>query len=334
MNKHTVVVYGWSDYGFALAHALGRLDQEKYSIKYFTNNEEILSQLMANNYYRNGSLAASLDNVSIAVAEEGLFDGANTIYLDAPLESKRELAKKIKQSKDIDDVTIVSVNGGIEGSTGLRTSEAIAQEFEGMNYHYVQLGGDKNANAVVRQEPLRVGVASINSGNILPVREQLEYTPLKPVEQDDIVTAELSQAFSSILGLYGGVLSGLNYSNSSVAGLVCSLAEDISRLASEHLGANYENMTLLNPFWANSQWIYYSAPCVDHRLGLAVCEGLSINQAAEALSNDGSDINSINALAGIKNHAPIKEHEIIRCLIDIFVDRAAVPEELEAIIYK
>lgn len=331
MDKHNIVVYGWDDFGFALAHTLSKLDGEKYSVRYHTKNEQILGQLIEHGSYKKGMVSSSLDGVEITQSDENLFENARTLYIDAPLEHMRHIAKKIKESS-LHDATIVGVNAGIESASGLRISEVMAKELEGTAYHYVQLGGDQDAYALLRDEPLRIGITSVNSQHCQLVKDQLKPSSLRLIESDDIATAEIAQALGGVLALYSGLLSGIGYSMKTVTGLTCELAEQLKQAAVEQFGVKPQHMTAANPFWANSQWVVCNTQNADHQLGLAIAEGVDADKAASTLIANQRHITSTDALLGFSKYDTFTKHELLNTLLGVCIERTAMPEDIRAIV--
>jgi glycerol-3-phosphate dehydrogenase (NAD(P)+) len=155
-----------------------------------------------------------------------LDDSAVAVFV-VPSQTVRETARRIKPYLQKDTIAVVC-SKGLEESTGLRLSEVVRQELDGMRV--VALIGPSHAEEVALGMPTTVVAASADQQAAETIQDIFMSTRFRVYTSPDIVGAELGAALKNIIALCAGICDGLGYGDNCKAALMTRGLAEMARL--------------------------------------------------------------------------------------------------------
>ncbi|MBP7174865.1 MAG: NAD(P)H-dependent glycerol-3-phosphate dehydrogenase [Thermoclostridium sp.] len=167
-----------------------------------------------------------------------LNDAAVVVFV-VPSQTIRETAQKIKPFVQKDTITVIC-SKGLEESTGLRLSEVVQQELEGVRV--VALIGPSHAEEVAAEMPTTVVAASTDQQAAETVQDIFMSSRFRVYTSSDIVGAEFGAALKNIIALCAGISDGLGYGDNCKAALMTRGLTEIARMG-KAMGANTDTFS-------------------------------------------------------------------------------------------
>lgn len=271
-----VAVIGAGSWGTALANLVSSHVKEVVLV---ARSAEMAAEI--NKSHRNPKYLTNLELPPSVVATEDLSQvvNADVIVLAVPTSAIRNTANLLLDLSIPESTVLVSVSKGIERGSGLRMTEVIREVLP--DNLVSALSGPNHAEEVAQDLPTCtvVGCADIQTGASL--RELFSGATFRSYSSEDLIGIEWGGAMKNIYAIAAGLVSGLKLGDNAMAALTTRALAEMTRLGSA-FGAQPQTFSGLSGV-GDLMTTCYSHHSRNHRVGLALAEGLSVDQACEQL---------------------------------------------------
>lgn len=276
-DNRQIAVLGGGSWGTALAIQLARANQD--ATLWDINPEHIASMeaTRCNKYYLPDIPLPA--NLGLSDNLEQVLQQSNTLLLAIPSHAIRHFIQGCKQW-----ITpghhIVWASKGLEEHSGKLIHQIIAEELPDCT-HTAVVSGPTFAGEVARDLPTAVTVAASSHALAAEVADFLHYGNFRVYTSDDMIGVELGGSLKNVLAIAAGIADGLGFGANTRAALITRGLAEIMRLGLK-MGAQAET------FMGLAGLGDLVLTCTDNqsrnrRMGLALAEGKSIEQAREQI---------------------------------------------------
>lgn len=286
MSIRTATVIGGGSFGTVVADILA--DNGIQSTQWLRNGEiaEAINQDHENPQYLPGrslnpSLKATTD-IQEAVT------GADAIFVSVPSKSVRQVLSTFKDFVTPNQL-LVSTTKGIEPEQFLLMSEVIAEVFP--NNPVGVLSGPNLAKEIAKKELAATVIASENSDLRRDIQEALSCPYFRVYASNDLYGVELGGALKNIYAIVSGFVAALGMGENTKSMIITRSLAEMSRFA-EAMGAN--PLTFLGLAGVGDLVVTCMSPLSrNYRVGFAVGQGKSLEQATEELGEVAEGVNTL-----------------------------------------
>lgn len=227
-----VALLGTGVYGLAMAMMVNK--NCKNITMWTENNEKYES------YKKNKRITDVIDglevpkNIKLTNNYEEALDGANIIFIMSTAQWVGSICRSIKPY--INKKTIVCIaSKGIENVSCQFLSDIAYQELN--IKHIAIISGPSFAVDMANNNPVGLSIASHSKKAIKEIKKVLVNDTLKLRETNDIIGVQICGSVKNIIAVAAGILSGMNYPESTQSFLINESLHDIKALISA-LGGN------------------------------------------------------------------------------------------------
>jgi len=274
MEKLTI--FGGGSWGTALADMAARSDNDVLLWSIERDNMRTLNSEHYNPGY--------LDNHKVHPFVRGTSDldeaadHSDKWLFVVPTQFVREVLSKLN-SINRQPVHLCNAAKGLEISTMSRISQVAAEKFPGAIISV--LSGPSHAEEVIEKMPTAVVVASHDDEEAQMWQKMLSTNYFRIYTSHDVAGVEIGGAVKNVIAIASGIAHTLKLGDNSTAALVCRGLAEIMRLGAK-LGAH--PLTLAGLAGVGDLMVTcYSIHSRNYRLGMAIGEGKTFDQAAEEL---------------------------------------------------
>ena len=276
IKYNQVAVVGAGSWGTALAHLAS---QNCEAVTLIPRSEEMAREI--NDSRQNPKYLTDLtlsDNVQ-AVADLSKAVQAEVIILGVPTSAIRNTANLLSEAGLAPSTVLVSVAKGIERGSGKRMTEII-QEVLPENPVAV-LSGPNHAEEVALDLPTCTVIGCIDEEVSSSLQSLLASQTFRSYTSQDLVGIEWGGAMKNIFAIAAGISNGLNLGDNAMAALVTRALAEMTRIGIE-FGAQPETFAGLSGV-GDLMTTCYSHHSRNHRVGLALAQGMTVDQACDQL---------------------------------------------------
>ncbi len=210
-------------------------------------------------------------------------DGASAVVFAVPAQSMRENAKRAAPHIAGTPV-VVSAAKGLEHDTFKRMTEVLDEELRSTAGAHCALSGPNLAREVVRGLPASTVVAGPDPDAARLAQELLNSTTFRVYTNRDVVGTELAGALKNVIAIGAGIVDGMGLGDNAKAGFLTRGLAEITRLG---VAAGAEALTFAgNAGLGDLMATCFSALSRNHRLGIALAEGRSLEAAIASLGGE------------------------------------------------
>ncbi|MEI7955030.1 MAG: NAD(P)H-dependent glycerol-3-phosphate dehydrogenase [Verrucomicrobiota bacterium] len=272
----SAAILGAGSLGTALAKLLGpKLD----SIVLISIEADCVEGI--NRDHRNPKYLTSIElqpNVR-ATTEHSAALGQPLVIFAVPSAAIRSEAEKLAALGLAADVPLLSCGKGIERNTGERLSEILRDVFP-LNPVGV-LTGPNHAEEIAMELVTCAVVASSDMQLAIRLQDLFTLPHFRVYTSDDVAGIELGGAVKNVYAIAAGMAHGLGLGDNAVAALVTRALAEMTRLGVA-LGGRQETFSGLSGV-GDLIVTCFSEHSRNHRVGLALGHGQSLNEAVAAL---------------------------------------------------
>ena len=222
------VVVGATTWGTTLALVLAG---EGHSVTLLTRDSAECSRLelaRENARFLPGVALPPLVSVSADPAEA--LGGASLAVIAVPSDRLRENARRVASDLDADTV-VLSASKGLELPSGLRMSQALAEELPGKLHSGIcALSGPNLAKEIVQGRLASTVVAGTTKEAAEHAQAMLLSTRFRVYTSSDVTGVELGGALKNIVALGAGICDGLEVGDNTKAAFITRGLAEIARL--------------------------------------------------------------------------------------------------------
>ncbi|HST52271.1 MAG TPA: NAD(P)H-dependent glycerol-3-phosphate dehydrogenase [Pyrinomonadaceae bacterium] len=235
-----IAVIGAGGWGTALSILAARAGCD---VSLWSRNAAVVEDV---NERRSNSMYLASQEIPCAVRatcdEREAARGAEVLILAAPSHATRDVLLRLR-GKCQPGAVFVSATKGVEGETGMRISEVLAEVLGTQAAsRFVCLSGPSFAREAVAGQPTAVVAASGDEGLSRQVQSALSLKNFRVYTNPDVTGTELGGASKNVMALAAGMVAGLGFGANSVAALVTRGLAEMTRLALAE-GARIETLT-------------------------------------------------------------------------------------------
>ena len=210
-------------------------------------------------------------------------DGATAVVFAVPAQSMRENAKRAAPHIAGSPV-VVSAAKGLEHDSFKRMTEVLDDELRSTAGAHCALSGPNLAREVVRGLPTSTVVAGPDPDAARLAQELLNSTTFRVYTNSDVVGTELAGALKNVIAIGAGIVDGMGLGDNAKAGFLTRGLAEITRLG---VAAGAEALTFAgNAGLGDLMATCFSALSRNHRLGIALAEGRSLEAAIASLGGE------------------------------------------------
>jgi glycerol-3-phosphate dehydrogenase (NAD(P)+) len=210
-------------------------------------------------------------------------DDAAAVLFVVPSRTLRENARRARPHLSRGPLVICATKGIEEGS-GKPMTQLLAEELPEAGARLAVLSGPNLAREVVRDLPTSTVVASTDEDVAREAQALLNSTTFRVYTNTDVVGVELGGALKNIIVIGAGVIDGMGLGDNAKAAFLTRGLAEITRLG---VAAGAQPMTFMgNAGLGDLMATASSGLSRNHRVGIALAEGKSLQEAIDALGGE------------------------------------------------
>lgn len=277
MSFQKTGIVGAGSWGTALAVLLGEKKLPVILWGHDSRHVDALASARTNEAYLPGVPLPSTVTPTASLSD---ITAADLVIFVTPSKATREVAERLARRALPATAVILSCTKGIEGGTGLRMSEVLAQVFP--QNTIAVLSGPSHAEEVAVQMPTAVvvgcdiGRASESLVRTITAKSFRVYT------SDDIAGIELGGALKNIYAIAAGVSDGLALGDNAKAALITRSLTELIRIGTA-LGGRRETFQGLSGI-GDLMVTCYSRHSRNRKVGERLGRGETIHEISQSMT--------------------------------------------------
>ena len=210
-------------------------------------------------------------------------DDAAAVLFVVPSRTLRENARRARPHLGREPLVICATKG-IETGSGMPMTRLLAEELPEVAGRLAVLSGPNLAREVVRGLPTSTVVASSDEGVAREAQALLNSMTFRVYTNTDVIGVELGGALKNIIAIGAAVIDGMGLGDNAKAGFLTRGLAEMTRLG---VAAGAQPMTFMgNAGLGDLMATASSGLSRNHRVGIALAEGKSLEQAIDALGGE------------------------------------------------
>ena len=205
--------------------------------------------------------------------------GHPLVIFAVPTLAIRSEAEKLKAAGIPNDVPLLTCAKGIERNTGERMSEILREIFH--HNPIAVLTGPNHAEEIANDLVTCAVIASEDAQLAAELQQLFTLPYFRSYTSNDLAGAEIGGAVKNVYAIAAGMAHGLGLGDNAVAALVTRALAEMTRLGTA-LGGNPETFSGLSGV-GDLIVTCFSEHSRNHRVGLAIGKGQSLEQAVQSL---------------------------------------------------
>ena len=205
--------------------------------------------------------------------------GHPLVLFAVPTLAIRSEAEKLKAAGIPNDVPLLTCAKGIERNTGERMSEILREIFP--HNPIAVLTGPNHAEEIANDLVTCAVIASEDAQLAAELQQLFTLPYFRSYTSNDLAGAEIGGAVKNVYAIAAGMAHGLGLGDNAVAALVTRALAEMTRLGTA-LGGNPETFSGLSGV-GDLIVTCFSEHSRNHRVGLALGKGQSLEQAVQSL---------------------------------------------------
>ena len=282
----SVAVLGGGSFGTALASIAA---DNGAKVRQWMRDASLVTQI--NHEHRNGRYLPHYDINPAVVAStdiEAVVSGAELVLVAIPSTAFRRVAQLAKPYLDAEQI-LVSTTKGIEQDSFMLMSDVLREE-TGFT-HIGVIAGPNLASEIADKQLTATVVASADPLTCTRVQQALGCRYFRVYASNDRHGVELGGALKNIYAIAAGMAAALGMGENTRSMLMTRALAEMSRFAVAH-GAN--PMTFLGLAGVGDLIVTCSSNLSrNYRVGYAMGEGRSLNEAINALGQVAEGVNTV-----------------------------------------
>ncbi len=246
--------------------------------------------------------------------------GAEVVAIAVPSQSARVTLAPLAGALAPDAVA-VSLMKGVELATDRRMSEVVAEALNLPAARVAVLSGPNLASEIAARQPTATVVAAPDPGTAERVAAACASGYFRPYTNDDVVGVELCGAVKNVIALAVGISQGRGLGYNTMATVITRGLVEITRLGLA-LGARAETFPGLAGM-GDLMATCASPDSRNHRLGLHIGRGMSLDEATAATGGTAEGVKSSRSVLDLAERAGV-EMPITAAVVQVLHEGLAV----------
>jgi glycerol-3-phosphate dehydrogenase (NAD(P)+) len=279
-------VIGGGSFGTAIASILAT---NGIQTRQWMRNTEVASSINSSHENPQYLPGVKLDERLQASNElEEVISGAELIFVSVPSKSFRDVVKKLKPFLSLGQC-LISTTKGIEPDGFNLMSQVLVDECPG--HPIAVLSGPNLAKEIGKKQLTATVIASDDGALRTNVQEALGCEYFRVYASDDMYGVELSGALKNIYAIVSGFIAALGMGENTKSMIITRSLAEMSRFAVAQ-GAN--PLTFLGLAGVGDLVVTCMSPLSrNYRVGFAIGEGRSLDEAIEELGEVAEGVNTL-----------------------------------------
>ena len=287
--------------------------------------EEITEHHTNHSYLGEHELPASVTATSRI---QDALDGAEGLVVAVPAQSLRATLSSWREqpglASGLPAVPVLSLTKGIERGTDARISEVLIQAGAARQDLVGVLSGPNLSAEIADRRPCGTVVAAPSEELAGTFARWCDAPYLRAYTSTDVMGVEIAGAVKNVVAIAGGAASGLGHGHNTTASLITRGLAEITRLGVA-LGGTRETFAGLAGM-GDLVATCASPLSRNHRLGLALGRGLSMEQAVAEVGQTAEGVATARAVADLAERLGV-DMPITRSVVAV-VDHGASIEQV------
>lgn len=208
---------------------------------------------------------------------------ATAVLFVVPSRTLRENARRARPFIGLEPLVICATKGIEEGS-GKPMTQLLAEELPEAALRLALLSGPNLAREVIQSLPTSTVVASADESVARKAQQLLNSTTFRVYTNTDLIGVEFGGALKNIIAIGAGVIDGMGLGDNAKASFLTRGLAEITRLS---VAAGAQPATLMgNAGLGDLMATAFSGLSRNHRVGIALAEGRSLQQAIDSLGGE------------------------------------------------
>jgi glycerol-3-phosphate dehydrogenase (NAD(P)+) len=179
---------------------------------------------------------------------------------------------------------VICATKGLETGSGMPMMQLLTEELPEVSGRLVVLSGPNLAREVVRDLPTSTVVASADEEVAREAQALMNSMTFRVYTNTDVIGVELGGALKNIIAIGAGVVDGMGLGDNAKAGFLTRGLAEMTRLGA---AAGAQPMTFMgNAGLGDLMATAASGLSRNHRVGIALAEGKTLEQAIDALGGE------------------------------------------------
>jgi glycerol-3-phosphate dehydrogenase (NAD(P)+) len=229
--------------------------------------------------------------------------GAEVVAIAIPSQSARATLGPLAGALAPDAVA-VSLMKGVELATDQRMSQVVAESLALPAERVAVLSGPNLAAEIAARQPTATVVASTDPATAERVAQACASGYFRPYTNDDVVGVELCGAVKNVIALAVGISQGRGLGYNTMATVITRGLVEITRLGLA-LGARAETFPGLAGM-GDLMATCASPDSRNHRLGLHIGQGMSLDEAITATGGTAEGVKSSRSVLELATRAGVE----------------------------
>lgn len=260
-------------------------------------------------------------------------DGAEGIVVAVPAQSLRATVAAWREDPALREglpaVPVLSLIKGIERGTDARISEVLA-EVGGVDPALIGVLSGPNLSAEILQRRPCASVVAAPTEELAHTMATWNRAPyLRAYTSTDVVGVEIAGAVKNVIAIAVGAATGLGHGDNTTATLITRGLAEITRLGVA-LGGRRETFAGLAGM-GDLVATCASPLSRNHRLGLALGNGLDVESAAQQVGQTAEGVATARAVAALAGRLGV-EMPITRAVVDVVDHDAGIEQVTTALL--
>jgi glycerol-3-phosphate dehydrogenase (NAD(P)+) len=210
-------------------------------------------------------------------------DDVAAVLFVVPSRTLRENARRARPSLGQTPLVICATKG-LEIGSGKPMSQLLIEEIPEIAGRLALLSGPNLAREVVRDLPTSTVVASADVDVAREAQLLLNSTTFRVYTNPDVIGVELGGALKNVIAIGAGVIDGMGLGDNAKAGFLTRGLAEMTRLG---VAAGAQPLTLMgNAGLGDLMATAFSGLSRNHRVGIALAQGKSLQQAIDGLGGE------------------------------------------------
>ncbi len=167
-------------------------------------------------------------------------DGASQVYLAVPSQQLRQLLRDHGEAIEA-EAPVVSLMKGVEGGTGLRMSEVIAEELGIDPWRIAVVSGPNLALEIAQEQPTAAVVSSVSAMTARDVAKRARNDYFHSFINADVIGTEFGGVLKNLVALAIGIVDGVGHGENTKASIITRGLAELTDFAVAH-GAERETL--------------------------------------------------------------------------------------------
>lgn len=261
---------------------------------------------------------------SSATAEAAAFP---LVIFAVPTSATRDTAVSLARSGLPQDTILLSCAKGIEKNTGDRMSQILREIFP--SNPVAVLSGPNHAEEIATGMATCAVIGSDNHSLAVRLQELLTLPFFRSYTSDDLPGIEFGGAVKNVYAIAAGMAHGLGLGDNAVAALVTRALAEMTRLGTA-LGGRAETFAGLSGI-GDLIVTCFSEHSRNHRVGLALGKGQTLQQAVDALGMVAEGVPNTLSIHEAARRANVRS-PIIDAVYSVLYEQKSAPQAMQELL--